>query len=298
MRRGIGTGVGIGVVCVMAAVAGCKKNDYNMYALTTSDHLIGFNASKPTDITSDVAVTEPTDGSTLVQIFYRPSDQALYGLSDDLVLYTVDPGSGALTAVSGGSVISGTSYASDTISSPVASVDPVADQLRVIATDANNNLTTNTPDNLNLRVDLTSGALIADSLTTPLVDQPLKFDGGDTNSGTNLSLLSLAYTNPVAGAGSTTLYALDQNTDSLVRIGNDGDSTTLSVDNGTVFTVGTLGVSFSYGALAIEAKNGDAYAALGTTLYSIDLGSGTATKVDQIGDGTWTARSLAVQPGT
>ena len=297
MRRALA----LSIIALAAATAGCKKNDYTMYALTSGGHLLSFNGNKPTSIDTDVTLSGFSDSDAMVQIFFRPSNKALYGISDHQILYRIDTGSGSVTAVSSVSFISGTTYANDTgIGDQVGGVDPLDDQLRVFAHDPQSS--DSDIDNLNLRVNLDDGTLVADQVpsTTQARTQPLKWNSGDTNDTKSLQLLSIAYSNPYAGAGRTTLYGIEGTTASLVRVGDDGAPSYASVDNGTVYTIGALNASIgAYAALAIEAKNGDAFAALGSganSLYSIDLGSGAATLIDQIGDGSQSITSLTVQP--
>jgi len=269
----------------VAALSGCNKNlNATAYALVGGGKLVSFTTAKPSTINSTVTLSGlPLDSSTglaseyPVQIAYRPADQQLYAITSANHVYVVDPGSGAVTAVGGG-----TAFSSSTLSSPQLSVDPVADTLRILSSDQNLVVT---PDTAQLQ---RSGT------------QPV-FSGTDTNAGRTPSLAGIAYDNATAGASSTTLYALDATTQSLVQVGSRGGSP-VSVDNGTLYTVGGLGVPFGVSdGFALDPRNNTAYAALApsggvSSLYTVDLGSGAASRVGTIGDGSLSVTALAIAP--
>lgn len=265
------------LACVLAALGlgACDKN-HTVYALTSTGKLVGFNTKEPTKLDVDVSLSGLATDVSLVQIQYLPSTGTLYGLTSDNKLVTINPTSGAV------STATTSSFISTTPSNPVSAFDPVAGQLRYIATDTN------------LRV--TSAGVLADTGTA------VTFDSGDTNDGESPQLSALAYSNPVSGASSSTLYALDVTTQSLLRVGDADVSATASVDEGLLHTIGATGVSFTANsALAIAPDGGRAYAALAQSgaasqLYDVDLGSGAATRLDAIGDGDLTVISLAVEP--
>lgn len=290
----------LAAMVVVLGLSGCKKNDYTVYALTTINQVISFNAGKPDKIISDVTVNGLPEGVSLVQIFYRPSSQVLYCITTDNQLCTLDPDSGTVTLINGDSttflpsILPNTSPTA-TFTEVVAAIDPINDNVRIIGKSAQSD---------------DSNFLVAPDTGQPLTlnQEALKFASGDVNDVSNTvpTLVALVYDPPLTNAGSTTLFGLDQTTQSLVRIGDEGagsGTNTASPSNGDVHTIGALSTSFlnNYAALAIEAKNGDAYAALATStssLYSIDLGSGSLSLLNTIGDGTtaWTVISMAIKP--
>jgi len=243
----------------------CQKN-YTAYALTSTGSIIEFDTGSPTSIIATETVSGLASGETLVQIAYRPEDDTLYGITSDNLLCTVDPGTGVAT------LVSSTAFSSDTLSSPAIDFDPVLDQLRVITTE------------YNLRV--ASDGTLVESNTK------LAFDSDDTYSGDTPQIAAITYANPDSGATSTTLYALDVTTQSLLRVGNAAVST------------GSIGVSFTADAgLSIRSGSDTAYAALqqsgsGAALYTIDLSDGAAAEVGLIGGGDQTLISLALVPGS
>jgi hypothetical protein len=98
---------------------------------------------------------------------------------------------------------------------------------------------------------------------------------------------AVAYTNNMAGAATTTLFAIDIDRDVLVRIGGvDGAP---SPNTGLLFTVGALGVDAQRPAALDIAPDGRAFAALTidmspSDLYSIDLTTGAATLLGEVDD--------------
>src|SRR5207253_11128454 len=80
--------------------------------------------------------------------------------------------------------------------------NPVVDRIRVVSN-----------ADQNLRLNPNDGTLTA-------IDTNLAFAAGDPNQGANPNVVALAYTNNFAGAGSTTLFGIDDGIDSLVRQGS------------------------------------------------------------------------------
>lgn len=257
------------------ALCACQKN-YTAYALTSTGSIIKFDTAKPGTIEDTQSVSGLDSGVSLVQIGYRPADSVLYGVTSDNELVTLDPSSGVAA------VVSGTAFSSKTLSGATISFDPVHDELRLLSTE------------YNLRVGA-DGALDASGTK-------VAFDSGDDNDGKTPQLAAIGYTNPVDGASSTTLYALDVTTKNLVRVGNAGSSSVSSVDDGVLHTIGSLGVSFTVNAgLSLRKDSDTAYAVLqrsgsGAALYTVDLDTGEAAEVGSIGDGDQTLIALALVP--
>lgn len=219
------------------------------------NRLIIFDSATP-GATTTVNVTGVT--GFLIGIDRRPANGLLYGISNNGTIYTINETTGAATLVSTSSATpSGITFGTD--------FNPVVDRLRNVS---------NTEQNL--RIDVTTGVAITDGA--------IAFAGGDPNAGDNPNLLGSAYTNNFAGAGSTTLYGLDSFNDVLV--------TQNPANAGTLNTVGGLGVSFADEAgFDISGLSGIAYAVLqGPTvqfsvLYTINLTTGVATQIGQVGTG-------------
>ncbi len=198
-----------------------------------------------------VPVTGLGMGETLLGIDFRPATGQLYGLSSGNSLYTVNTVTGAATIV-------GTGFSSVTLGASAYGFDfnPVIDRIRIVGTDDSN--TVGNPD--------TGG----DTAVTDVF-----YPAGDANEGTNPNLVHHAYTNSVAGALTTQLYAIDSNLDILVTQANSA---------GTLGTVGGLNVDIDeLGGFDIDPSDGTAYAALSvggsSGLYTIDLATGAASLV-------------------
>jgi hypothetical protein len=115
-------------------------------------------------------------------------------------------------------------------------------------------------------------------------DSTLAYAAGDINAAFNAYIVGTAYTNSVVAASSTVLYAIDSNLGILTMLP--------SPNNGQLYTVGLLGIVISdFVGFDIAGKDGAAYAALkvagnqGSGLYTIDLLSGAATYIGDIGGG-------------
>lgn len=266
-------------LCVLACGLGlsaCTHATYTVYALTSSGSLVTFQSNKPATISNTVTVTGLPSGDSLVQLTYRPSDATLYGLTSNNELSTVDPTSGVAT------VVSTTQFSTQTLVNATASFDPIEDQMRVLSSQ------------YNYLVDPTSGVVATDGTL-------IAFDSGDSNVNKTPELLSIAYDNDIPKATTTTLYALDEATYSLVQVGGLNQSTPSSVNDGLLHTIGATGISFAFAGLAIDEKNGDAIAALAPSgspaaLYNIDLKTGAASEIDTIGNGELTIISIALLP--
>lgn len=208
-------------------------------------------------------ITGLQGGETILGIDFRPANGTLYGLGSTSRLYTINPTTGAATQVgsAGAFTLSGTSFGFD--------FNPTVDRIRVVS-DANQNLRLN-PD---------SGALAGTDTTL--------------NPG-NPNVIGSAYTNNFAGATTTTLFAIDSAVDSLF-IQNPPN-------NGALVLVGPLGVNVQgVGGFDISGLSGIAYAGLtvgtaGSQLFAINLATGAATLVGNIGLTPLSVTALAAPIG-
>lgn len=229
--------------------------------LTDDNTLLVFDSANP-GATNSVKVTG-VDGY-LLGIDFRPANGFIYGLSHTNNLYTIDPLSGAATFIStlsvafNGGVNSGVDF------------NPAADRLRVVGTNGQN-----------FRINVDTGVVAE--------DLPL-------NPGTP-AITAAAYTNadndPTTG---TTLYNIDPTLGQLF-IQNPPN-------NGTQVLVGSLNIPNleTASGFDIVTTNGvnTAFAALTvhniTSLFSIDLGTGSATKLGTIGNGKTELIGLTAAP--
>jgi uncharacterized protein (TIGR03437 family) len=247
-----------------------------IYALTTANNLISFNASTPGTIASNVAITGLAQGETLVGIDFRPRNNQLYGVSSASRIYTINISTGAATAV-------GSAVFTPAVNGAAFGIDfnPVPDRIR---------FTSDADQNLRLHPD--TGAVAG-------TDTTITYAAGDPNATANPNLVGVAYTNNFNGTTSTTLFGIDSNLDILVRQGSVGGAPD-SPNNGRLNTIGALGVNTTdLVGFDIAAPNDIAYASLTTqgaassSLYAINLNTGAATAIGAIGGGA-TIRGLAI----
>lgn len=229
-------------------------------AVDTFNQLHLFDSATPGTVTT-VAITGLAVPGTekIVGLDYRPATGQLYALGINVVagldndegrIYTINPATGVATQV--GTTPFFSTFADNNDYS--FEVDPTTDRIRVIS-DRDNNI----------RVNPNDGSLV-------MVDGTLN---------PSPAIVGVAYANNFAGGGSTTLYGIDNATDTLVTIS--------PTNNGTVVNVGALGVTFNSFKVGfdIEARTGTAYAVLTpfagpTGLYTINLATGAATLVGAV----------------
>ncbi len=242
-----------------------------LYGVDIANNLVRFGSQSPGTITNTFAISGLQDYETILAIDFRPADRRLYGLGSSNRVYVIDTLSGGALPLGTSSFypfIVGTSFGYD--------FNPVPDRIRL-----------HSNAKQDLRLDPDTGVVTAR-------DSTLAYAPSDINAGFNPNIVGTAYTNSIAGASSTTLYAIDSNL---------GVLTTLPTpNNGQLFTVGPLGVVTSdFVGFDIAGKDGAAYASLtvapngGSSLYMINLLSGSATYVGEIG-GKIVLRGLAIAP--
>ena len=245
-----------------------------VFAIDTANNLFSFDSASPMTITASHVITNLDAGESLLGIDFRPATGDLYALGSTGRLYTINTATGAATP--GDLLAADPADASDPFTGLTGGnfgidFNPAADRLRVVSgTDQN------------LRINVDTGLVITDT---------------DLNPGTP-RVVGSAYTNNFAGAGSTSLYGIDADTDTLV-LQNPPNS-------GTLTDVGPLGVDTTevLGFDVLTATNGGntAFAALkqaipGSALYTINLATGAATLVGDIGGtGVHEIRGIAVVP--
>lgn len=232
--------------------------------LADNNTLVFFDSATPSSTTT-IGVTGANLSSALLGIDYRPANGQLYGITNTGV-FSIDPSSGNATLVNtisptfNGGTISGVDF------------NPAADALRITGGNGQN-----------LRI-------AGGGLGTTNVDGNLAYAAGDGNAGVSPTITASAYTNNFAGVPAnrtTQLFNIDSNLD-VLTLQNPPN-------NGTLVTIGSLGVNVgtvggfeifspSNGvntAFAAFAPNGSSAA----SLYTIDLNTGAATSLGQIGTG-------------
>jgi hypothetical protein len=236
-------------------------------ALAAGGALYSFDLAAPGAALNPVAITGLAAGESLVGLDYRPLTRALVGVTSQNRLVTLNADTGAATPLSTLSVpLSGTSFGVD--------FNPVPDRLRVVSDTGQN-----------LRINVDNGAVT--------VDGPLAYAAGDAGGTATPQVAAAGYTNAVAGrvATGTVLYDIDFARDVLVR--QDPPN------NGTLVSVGALGVDFSANSDLDIFSPTLAYAVNSTgaasSLYRINLTTGAATLVGAFPAGALVT-DLAIEP--
>jgi uncharacterized surface protein with fasciclin (FAS1) repeats len=190
-----------------------------VYGLTDAPELVTFDAADPATITASVPITGVARGTSLLAIDIRPANGQLVAVSDASVLYTIDPATGVASAIG------------PAIDPPIADpgfgfdLDPATDSIRIAVATGQN-----------LSVDPATGAAAA------LGD--LAYEQGDTNAAAMPRVVAAAYS-PAAD-----LFVVDVATGSLAR--------QAPPDQGTLTTVGPLGVDVTDGASLDITDSGEA----------------------------------------
>jgi len=226
----------------------------SLIGLTNDNTLVRFPSNNPRE-TARVKVSGLT--GTLVGIDLRPANGLLYGVSDANNIYTIDPTTGAAT------LICTLTISFDGARSSGIDFNPQSDRLRLLARNGQN-----------LRVHADLGATA--------VDGSLAYATTDHNAGTTPTITAVAYTNSIPQAPITKTFDIDSNLDVLVLQEPPND--------GILLTVGPLGIDFGpmvgFDILTDGSGKDHAFAVSGATLYAIDLGTGAATTLGTIGDGS------------
>ncbi len=238
------------------------------YGVTSNQTLVSFDTGSPVAIQSGLAISGLQNNEQIRGIDFRPANGVLYALGSFNNLYTINTSTGAASLVGTGVglPLNGSSFGFD--------FNPVIDRIRVVS-DAGNNYV--------LNPDTGAGTQVTS----------LFYAGGDANAGMTPNVTSSAYTNSFAGTTSTQLYGIDTGLDILVRQANSA---------GTLETVGFLGADIvDMAGFDISGTTGMAYAvsiengATRSVLWSIDLDTGAATMLGEIGGGS-ILTSFAVVP--
>ena len=269
MRTASASRLSIALAAGTLAAATGLANAELVYGVTDTQFLVTFDSTMPGTVQSGAALSGLQQNEQILGIDFRPATNQLFALGSTSRLYTINTSTGAATQVGPGpfaNTLNGSSFGFD--------FNPTIDRIRVVS-EADQNLVLN-PD--------TGGS----TQVTPLL-----YPAGDPNAGTNPNVVASAYTNAFAGATTTQLYGIDSALDILVTQANSA---------GTLGTVGPLNTDVTdVAGFDISGASGIAYAAvqdatLGrTTFWTVNLSTGNATMVGEIGGGALVG-SIAVVP--
>lgn len=235
----------------------------SLLALTTDNRLVPMRAGSPLLLGPATAITGLQTGESLVGIDFRPANGRLYGLTDQSRLVTIDPVSGAVTAVGAqlATPLAGTEFGFD--------FNPTVDRIRVVG---------NTGQNLRLHPD--TGALAG-------TDTPLSYA-----SGAAPRVLAAAYTYNNVDPKITTMYVIDAANATLALAGSrEGEQPVVSPNTGRLTTVGPLNVGpFDTASFDIHVLSNQAFVVLGgrdgaSRWVQVDLATGQGKVIGMIAGG-------------
>lgn len=190
----------------------------------------------------------------LCGIDLRPADGRLYGVTFASEVYTIDPSSGRATLES--TLI----HPFDGQKRSAVDFTPLADRLRLM-----------THDGQNLRVHVNLGATA--------IDGPLRYATDDPAFGSPPEIAGTAYTHNVPEPNETIMYDIDSARDTLILQDPPNE--------GTLRTVGPLGVDVptEVGFEIITDASGvhRAFLAFGSSLFEVNLQTGEASRLGEIG---------------
>lgn len=260
----------IGSSAIAALLAASPAAGEIVYGVTASQALLSWDSGAPTDIQTGTAIQGLGQNEKILGMDFRPLNGKLYALGSFSNLYTIDVTTGQASLVGNfsgsGTSLNGSSFGFD--------FNPTIDRIRVVS-EADQNLVLN-PD--------TGGA-------TAVTD--LFYGSGDAAFGVNPNNVASAYTNSFAGATTTQLYGVDTAQDTLLTQANSA---------GVLTTVGSLGVDVNDTlAFDISGASGVGYMSVQasdltrSTFWTVDLGTGEAMMLGEIGGGALVT-AIAVVP--
>ena len=225
----------LGVLAAATLATGAQAA--TVFAIDENNNLVTFFDSTPGVFNTSVAVSGTT--ATMLGLDFRDSNGLLYGLGDDLRLYTINTGTGVASAVGGPLGLTGSNFGFD--------FNTAVDAIRIVSNDDSNYV------------------INADTGAISTVATPVAYGAGDVNAGANAIVAGNAY---LHGTGNQ--FAIDTNGDFLVRQANNA---------GTLTTVGALGVPVGPRTSFDIDFSGIAYLQDSNRFYTVNLNTGAATLV-------------------
>lgn len=245
-----------------------------VYGITRDNRLVSFNPASPGTLLVDVPITGLTVGESAIGIDVRPLTSEIFVFGSGNRMYSVSTG-GVATAV-------GTGFTALATTTSSFDFNPTVDRVRVVDAAGNNR-----------RLNPATGGDAAS-------DTALTYGTGGTPRA-----VGVAYTNAQFGAnvaaGTVRELFVDSTLNTLGEIGSlvGGNA---SFNGGVSTTIGGLGFDlFDDAGFDIYGPTGIAYLSnLGSTgaanFYTVNLGTGAASLVGQIGTGNRFVTDIAVLP--
>ncbi len=244
-----------------------------VYALTSTQMLVSFDAQMPGMIRQAVSISGVAMGQTLVGMDFRPATGELYAMGYNSTtgegrLYTIQPNTGMATAIGTANLM-----LAPAMGNVGFDFNPLVDRIRVT-----------TSKGMNLRLHPVTGQLLAQ-------DSPLSFAAGDVNATKTPNIGAVAYINSFAGATSTILYNYDDVLNIL--------TTQIPPNDGKLNTIGSSGIMLNPNDMSsdldiyYDARTATNRAYLSANpgnsandmLYSLNLQTGATTLIGPIGLG-------------
>jgi hypothetical protein len=189
----------------------------------------------------------------LAGIDVRPADKMLYGVSLEGEIVTIDTASGAAT------VKSTLSEMLPSFEGAIVDFNPMADRLRLMATDGTNH-----------RVNVDDGMVT--------VDGSLAYEDADMHAGETPAIVAASYINSIGKPEATAMYDIDSTIVALIQ--------QTSPNDGVLAAIGKLGVdggsAYGFDIASTEDLTNTAYLVVDNTLHTVDLETGAATAVGAI----------------
>ncbi|MDG6078291.1 DUF4394 domain-containing protein [Erythrobacter litoralis] len=177
---------------VITLCTASTANAATIVGVDENNNLVTFDSSTPESFDSSTRISGTT--ATFLALDFRDSDGLLYGLADDLRVYTINMMSGLATAVTDVLNITGSNFGFD--------FNTVVDAIRVVSNDDSNYVVNPEAGTASQFTDVAYGA-------------------GDPNFGTDPQVTGNAYLH-----GTTQQFAIGTNTDSLVMQANNAGTLT------------------------------------------------------------------------
>jgi len=253
-------------VAIFILASGHRVSAERLFGLTTQNWVTVFDSASPGDTVSGGAVTGLQSNDVLVAMDYQPSSGSVLLLGSQSNVYRLNNTAGtdfsATLLNSLDPTLVGTSMAFD--------FNPafMSGGFARIITDTNDNRVISGSDG---------------SYLEPVEKTDVFYDVGDVNEGVDPNIAGIAYNNNIVGATTTQQYGIDASLGVLTTVANNA---------GTLATIGSLGITGPITnelGFDISGESGVAFASIQTglnsQLYTIDLGTGAASVVGQIGSG-------------
>lgn len=225
----------LGILAAATLASGAQAA--TIFAVDETNNLVTFYDSTPGVFNTSVAITGTT--ATMLALDFRDSNGRLYGLGDDLRLYTINTGTGVASAVGGPLAITGSNFGFD--------FNTAVDAIRIVSNDDSNYV------------------INADTGAVSTFATPVAYGAGDVNAGANAIVSGNAYLH-----GTPNQFAIDTNGDFLVRQANNA---------GTLTTVGALGAAVGPRTSFDIDFAGNAFLQDSSRFYRVDLNTGAASLI-------------------